>query len=866
MQRTDLSQHWTMQAEGDSVPPDLLGRTVTAQVPGSAHTDLMREGLMVDPYLGLNELAVEWVHRADFTYQRSIDIPRAARSERVDLVFEGLDTVASIAFGDREIGQTRNQHRTYRFDVRDDAGQGPVPLSVVFSSALVAAEAEEARIGKRSRVYPTPMNMIRKMACSFGWDWGPNLQTAGLWRPVSLERWSIARLSSARPLVTVGDSHDQAQVAVHVDIERSGLEGTDVSPVTVSARLSLTDTAAAGAERHVIEATATIAPGESSGVVLIDVPNPELWWPVGHGDQPLYDLHVNLAAGSEEGDADEVDATKLDEWHRRVGLRSVHLDTSTDDDGTAFVIQINGRPIFVKGANWIPDDHLLTRITRERLAKRVGQAVDANLNLLRVWGGGIYESRDFYELCDEAGVMVWQDFLLACAAYPEEEPHRSEWEAEAREHVARLTAHPSLVLWNGGNENIWGHEDWDWKDDLGEATWGAGYYYDLFPKVVAELDPTRPYAAGSPYSPGATPEEIRPNDPNHGTHHQWEVWNRIDYTHYRDDIPRFCSEFGFQGPPSWHASTRAMSNPDGTVATKEDDVFLLHQKADDGNAKLDGGLAPHIGVPEDFADWHFATQLNQARAVAHALTHYRSWWPRTAGAIVWQFNDCWPVTSWGAVDGDEIAKPLWWALRASFADRLVTVQERTDAATGDKHLVVAVVNDTDAAWSGQLDLRREQLNGDVVARAEVPFEAPARGVAIVELPKDVAVTGDPTREVLIVEADGSQGAAATTHFWAEDIELLLDADPPTVEAEATADGYAVTVTAHRSLVKDLILFVDRLDPAATVDSALITLPAGTSTVVSVRSSVAGLADALTQAPVLRTANDLVAIRLSPAPL
>ncbi|URN11469.1 hypothetical protein LUW77_04275 [Streptomyces radiopugnans] len=232
------------------------------------------------------------------------------------------------------------------------------------------------------------------------------------------------------------------------------------------------------------------------------------------------------------------------------------MDTAPDEIGTPFTVVVNGRPVFVKGANWIPDDHFLTRITRERIERRVDQAVGAHMNLLRVWGGGIYETEDFYDVCDERGVLVWQDFPFACASYPEEEPLWSEIEAEARENVARLTPHPSLALWNGANENMWGFRDWGWPEQLQGRTWGLRYYTELLPSIVAELDPTRFYCANSPYSPGAPIDGTHPNDQDHGTRHEWEVWNRVDYTRYRDHIPRFCSEFGFQGPPTWATLTQ----------------------------------------------------------------------------------------------------------------------------------------------------------------------------------------------------------------------------------------------------------------------------------------------------------------------
>ena len=810
-----LDQGWTLRATAGPVPESIADRVVPAQVPGTVHTDLLTAGLIVDPYVDLGEAELAWMHRVDWRYERPLTLEPASDGERVDLVLEGVDTVATITLGGVEVARTANMHRSYRFDVRALADGSAQTLAVDFASALTHAEQEALRIGARPGAYPAPLNMVRKMACSFGWDWGPDLQTAGLWKPATIQRWRTARLASVRPLVSIAGS--DATVSVHVDVERSGLE----TEGELGVRIRVGDAVVTG----------TLHAGVSSAVFGVTVTDASLWWPVGHGDQPLYDIDVELAVGDE----------RLDSWHRRIGLRTVELDTNPDEFGSAFVLVINGKPVFARGANWIPDDHLLTRITRQRLAGRIDQAVGANLNLLRVWGGGVYESEDFYDVCDEAGVMVWQDFPLACAAYPEEEPHRSEFEAEAGEHVTRLSAHPSLVIWNGGNENLWGFEDWGWQETLGGLTWGAGYYHDLFPTIVAELDPTRPYTAGSPFSPAG----VHPNDPDHGTHHEWEVWNRVDYTAYRADIPRFCSEFGFQSPPAWATLQRAVHNPDGAPLAKEDPVFLLHQKADDGNGKLDRGMAPHLGVPTEFSDWHWATQLNQARAVAHAITHYRSWWPRTAGAIVWQLNDCWPVTSWAAIDGDGRRKPLWHALRASFADRILTVQTR------DEVDVLAAVNDSDQRWVGSVFVSRERFDGTRLAEAVVSVDVPPRSVAILDLPADVLSPLDPRAEVLVAELDG----VTTTHTWLDDVDLDLDPEPVQTRVERVADGYRVTVTAT-SLARDVTLLVDRADPDATVDESLITLPAGRSATLHVRSARQDLASLLTASPVLRSANEL----------
>jgi beta-mannosidase len=819
---------WNLTATGGPVPADLAGIDVPATVPGTSHTALLDRGLIPDPYLGTNETALAWMKRATWRYATVLDEPAAASDERVDLLFEGVDTVAGISLGGTGLGRTANMHRSYRYDVRSLVG-APVDLVVDLDSALETAVAEAQRLGTRPMAYDQPFNMVRKMACSFGWDWGPDLQTAGLWKPVRVQRWRVARLARVTPLATVSDD-GAGLVDVRVEVETAGL--TDVGPLTIDVSVG---------DRGV---TTGVAAGWSGGVldVRVEVPDVDLWWPTGHGDQPLYPIEVTLHEGSGEDRSNPLDA-----WSGRVAFRTVEVDRGRDEHGTRFTFVVNGKPVFARGANWIPDDHLLTRITRERLEQRVGQALGANLNLLRVWGGGIYESDDFYDVCDEKGVMVWQDILLACAAYPEESPHWAEFEAELRENAARLAPHPSLVLWNGGNENIWGHEDWDWKEPLGDLTWGAGYYYELFPKVLAEVDPTRPYSDGSPCSPGFTPDQMHPNDPDHGTHHQWDVWNRIDYTHYRDDVPRFPSEFGFQGPATWATMRRAILPDSAAVPPefKESEVFLLHQKAEYGNLKLDGGLAAHLDVPEDFTDWHWATQLNQARAIQYALEHYRSWWPRTAGAIVWQLNDCWPVTSWAAVDGDGRRKPLWYAMKHAFADRLVTVQPR------GAELVAALVNDTDEPWTGQVDAARTSLGGEVLAASGSPAAVAPRSVALVPLEGSVTDVADAANEVLVVTLGGARGL----HRWAESKDLALAPDPVRATVTAQDGGYRVEVTAT-SLALGVTLLADRLDPDAQVDEQVIDLPAGTTALFHVASQ--GLdPEALVTRPVLRTENDLV---------
>jgi beta-mannosidase len=834
MQRTDLRTGWTVGAISGDRSGFVLG-TYPAEVPGCVHTDLMTAGVIPDPYLDGNEAALRWMHDVDWRYTTVLDpdtvpVEPIGPGERVDLVFEGIDTIGTVRVGPGgkelskiELGGTYNMHRSYRFDISQHLNGQPMELEVDLHSATAYAQAESQRLGDLPRPYPAPYNFIRKMACSFGWDWGPDIRTAGLWKPVRLERWSIARLGRVMPLVTV-DSAGTGRVELRIDLERLDSD----APVTVAADIL----------GH--RAESAVDAGATRATLVIEVPDAPLWWPAGYGDQPLADLNVTLSTVGEE----------LDRWQSRIGFRTVELNTSRDDIGTAFTMSINGQPVFAKGVNWIPDDHFLTRITAERVARRLDQALAANVNLLRIWGGGIFESDEFYRACDERGLLVWQDFLLACAAYPEESPLWEEIEAEARENVVRLMLYPSLVLFNGGNENLWGQEDWNWKERLHGRTWGARYAYELFRTIVGELDPTRPYCENSPYSPRSDSEHLHPNDPDHGTHHQWEVWNAIDYTAYRSEIPRFCSEFGFQAPPAWrtlidwvHAvgggALDAASDP------KNDANFLLHQKADDGNGKLDRGLVPHIGVPDDFSDWHWATQLNQARAVRYAIDHYRRWWPRTAGAIVWQLNDCWPVTSWAAIDFEERPKPLWYAIRRAFAPRNVIF------VTEDGIVSAVVLNDTDLTWQGELELSRQSLNGVTLAKVIVDIAVEPRNATPIALAAEFSTPEDPSAEIVVARFD----ALTTVHTFVEDIELALDPSPVDVKVTPTADGYAVQITA-RSLARDVTLLVDRAAADATVDEALVTLIAGQNATFQVRTSTPDLEHILGGPPVLRTANDL----------
>ncbi|MFK8850797.1 glycoside hydrolase family 2 protein [Streptomyces sp. Ac-502] len=799
-----LTEGWRLSHDGASL---------AAEVPGCVHTDLLAAGLIPDPFLGRNEHDVAWIGRRAWTYTTSLP-PAPAVHERTDLVFDGLDTAARITLAGEELGRTRNMHRGYRFDVTGRTGE----LRVEFASAYDEAAAVRAVTGDRPNVYPEPSQYIRKMACSFGWDWGPTLVTAGIWRPVRLEHWSTARLARVRPLVAVEGT--TGRVELRIEVERT----RQAAACELVAHAVIAGTEARGA--------AVIEDGEA--VIVLEAPDVGLWWPRGYGDQPLYEVEVTLyeapgtptttAAASAPGQH------ALDAWRRRIGFRTVELDRGADEHGTGFAFVVNGTRTFARGVNWIPDDVLPSRVTPDRYRTRLTQAADANVDLVRVWGGGIYEDDAFYDACDELGLMVWQDFPFACSAYPEEQPLRGEVEAEARENVVRLMHHTSLVLWNGGNENLWGFRDWGWEAELAGNSWGEGYYLGLLPRVVAELDPTRPYTASSPWS-GSW--DHHPNDPAHGTHHSWEVWNRRDYTEYRATVPRFVSEFGWQAPPALATLRRALP---GEALAPDSPGMLHHQKAEAGNDKLHRGVTRHFRLPEgDFDRWHYLTQVVQARAVAAGIEHWRSHWPLCAGTVVWQLNDCWPASSWSAIDGDGRPKPLYHELRRVYADRLLTLQPGPDRP------VLALVNQSADPWRTPVTLRRMEAGCDTVlpetlAAYEVTLDLTVgpRSVLRLPVPRDLVPAKGSGTEYLVADA----GELRAVFFAVRDRDFAFPrprfdlAVEPVADAEDTVD---LVVTAH-TLIRDLLLQADRLAPDAVAGRGLVTLLPGERTRIRVRGA------------------------------
>nr|WP_218882120.1 glycoside hydrolase family 2 protein [Nesterenkonia xinjiangensis] len=858
-----MTDGWTVQATGGAQSALVGDRAVPAVVPGEVHLDLLREGLIPDPFLDDHEALTAWIGRTDWTYRSTFTLTAEdlAAHARHDLVFAGIDTVARILLNGRPLAHVANQHRGWRFDVTDALSAGSNELIVEMRSPVSYANEQSQALGPRQRPYSLPYEAIRKAACSFGWDWGISTCSVGIWKPVTLESWSVARLQEVRLRTETEDpAPDGAPSAAPAVQQSNGRPGELGSGRVLAEVLVERESPGDAGEELALELELEEGGGRSevrvpagTGSIVLDLAAGQVrrWWPAGHGEQPLYDVTLRLRR-PDDG-ADSADDAPLDAASRRVGFRTVAWSSDPDEHGTPLQLLVNGRPVYVKGVNWIPDDAFFTRVDRDRYARRLQQARDAHVNLVRVWGGGIYESDDFFDLCDELGLLTWQDFLFACAGYPEEEPLRTEVEAEARENIARIGHHASLVMLCGNNENLWGYEDWGWKDMLDGASWGAEYYHRLLPALVQEIAPQVPYSPGSPFSPGGQ----HPNDESHGSVHLWEQWNQKDWRTYREHRPRFVAEFGWQGPPAWSTLTRAISD---APLTPESPGMIVHQKAEHGNDKLTRGLLPHHRVPRDMELWHWAMQLNQATAVATALRWFRSLAPLNSGAVVWQLNDCWPVTSWAAIDGDEREKPLYHALAGAYAPRLITLQPT------DGGLEAVLCNDTAESWEGPLQLARLDLDGAALAEVEIEVRVAPRGTERVTLPTSLAFPQDATRELVRAGLHD----LADHWFFAEPRDSALPDPRFSATLRTVEDGVALDVTAE-TLLRDLTLLVDRVSQDARVGTGLVTLlPGRTATFRltpaitvgagrrgDVAAELAGLhVETLTAAHVLRSANQL----------
>jgi len=718
LKRTSLDGAWTLSGSlpsGEAIE-------IAARVPGVVHWDLERAGIIPNPSLDANEADVQWVALQTWSYKRTFTLTkRAVEADHVELVFDGLDTIAAISLNGEYVGRAENMFVPHRFDVKKLVTAGENEIEVVFSSPVEEGLKLHNEY-KSVRLYEgedNPRAYLRKAQYSFGWDWGPKITTSGIWRSAYIESWNASRIASAFWRTTRADA-ESARVEIEV-------ECVGASRCEVRATLSRNDASFS------VDLERTKVPGGATFSGSLDIENPDLWWPAGQGEQCLYDAEVLL----------KTDGKTVDRRSCRIGVRTVDLERESDDEGESFVIVVNGREIFCKGANWIPADTYLPRITAKDYDEWVRLAADANMNMLRVWGGGIYESPAFYEACDKRGIMVWQDFPFACAMYPEEKWFLKNVKKEAEAAVRILRNHPSIVIWCGNNENHWAAVSWWPKDPFG----GKTVYDKMLPTLLKRLDPSRPYWPGSPYG------GKDPNSAEQGDRHAWNVWSGWkDFRDYLADKGRFVSEFGFQGCPEME--TVAEFGPLAELQPHTP-LFERHNKMIEGPERLARFLAGFFRMPTGLEEFVYLTQVLQGEAIKTGVLHWRSRMMKTAGALYWQLNDCWPVTSWASVDYKRRPKGLYYYTRRFFSPVAARVAKLQDGVSG------WVINDSTAKVEGDLLIQCITVDGTEAGALREHVELAPNSVHHAGPYKpDLFGIDDPTRQVLVATFRSSDGTVS----------------------------------------------------------------------------------------------------------
>lgn len=623
-----------------------LGSTAwqEAVVPGTVYTDLLRNGKMEDPFWKDNEDKICALMEKDYEYRcRFTLLPGMLKNHRVVLHFDGLDTLADIYVNQTYAGKAYNMHRIWEFDVKDLLQEGENELQVIFHSPLkYIAEAYKkyGNIGNDD-TYEGFMH-LRKAHYMFGWDWGAHLPDAGIFRPVSLLGIQEARIDN----VYIQQSHGEDRVSLTFRVEVRESVKSLPSPFTYTVRIKEPE-----GRTWVLEDS----PEE------LTIENPKLWWVNNLGSQPLYDICVTLC----------YQGAILDTWERKIGLRQVTMRREKDRWGESFAHELNGRSIFAMGADYIPEDHLLGRTGREKTRKLLEACREANFNVIRVWGGGCYPEDWFYELCDEMGFLVWQDFMFACSVYELTPEFEENIRGEFADNIKRIRHHASLGLWCGNNEMEMFVDEGCWVTKPSEVRDYLFMYERILPEVLSKYDPQTFYWPASPSSGGSFDD---PNDPDRGDVHYWKVWHgNRPFSEYRKHFFRYASEFGFQAFPFKKTLEQITDDPEDFNIFSY--VMEKHQRNYGANGKIMNYLQQTYRYPTEFTTLLYASQLLQADAIRYGVEHFRRNRGRCMGAVYWQLNDCWPVVSWSSIDYGGRWKALHYYAKRFFAPVMISCRE-----------------------------------------------------------------------------------------------------------------------------------------------------------------------------------------------
>ena len=777
-----------------------------ATVPGDVHLDLLANKKISDPFFRDNEAKLQTIETESWEYRLDFDVtPALLARANVDLVFDGIDSAAEVYLNSTQVLSADNSFRIWRVAAKAHLHAGKNQLRVVFPSPLKAAEQVAEGDPWRTKTLTQAKTYIRKPAYEYGWDWGPRFVTSGIWKPVRLEAWDKVRIADFAVR-----QRDVSKEVAHLDAEVE-VEAASAGPARVSVQYS------DAGKPAILTTRATLHAGRNVIDLRIEIRQPKLWFPAGYGEQPLYEFTAQAGAG----------VLTAEERKVKVGLRSVVLRRELDKWGRSFEFVVNGIPIFAKGADVIPFDSFPNRVTTADYRRILESARDANMNMIRHWGGGYYETDEFYSICDELGIMVWQDFMFGNDWQPGTYAFKLNIEAEAEDQVRRLRNHPSIVIWSGNNETeaamAWAPRatlSLDvkyqmWQDYLTE-------FSGILNRVVARLDAETPYW---PSSPSADYEQTGDKFES-GDTHDWSVWHgRVPFTDYEKHHWRFVSEYGFQSFPE----TRTVES--FTIPEDRANIFtpvmLAHQKNNEGNSIIHDYMLRDYSEPKDFASFLYASQVLQAEGIKIGAEHFRRSRPETMGSIFWQLNDCWPVASWSSIDYYGRWKALQYYARRFYAPVLVSPHVE------DGVVKVFIVSDRTAAQDAELRVRLMDFYGKVLLEEKRTVNiAPLSSQVDLEWPLDkisTAAGGDLTKVFAVADLGRADTQISRNLIYLVPVKQVhLKPAALNVEVGGQNGSYTIHVTSP-VLARDVYLSFGNLDVKLS-DNYFDVLPGETVTI------------------------------------
>ena len=821
-----LNAGWQFRAVGTTDKPEIQ-QWHPAQVPGVVHTDLLRNNLIPDPFDRDNEFRLQWIGLTDWEYQTTFQLDSAAVGhDHLDLVFDGLDTFADVYLNDQAILHADNMFRRWRIPGKPLLKPGPNTLRIVFHSAItkmipyvkslpyILPSISTYNFGNEENIATAPYT--RKAPYQYGWDWGPRFMTEGIWQPVRLETWDALRIDNFH-IHQRKVGADIASVTAELDIEAS-------KPMTVT--LALAHDEMSGAQSADGSQTLQLDVGMNHVSFPIRIAAPKLWYPVGYGPQNRYRFSAVIRIGREVAARAE----------SKTGLRSVELRRVPDQWGKSFEFVVNGIEVYSKGADVIPFDSFPNRVTPQIHRKILQDARDAHMNMVREWGGGYYESDDFYDICDELGIMVWQEFAFGGDMIPGDVAFQENVRQEAIDQIKRLRDHPSIVVWCGNNEVETGWYHWGNRQEFKESispeardrVWQDYIimFADILKIAVAQYADPVPYW---PSSPSANFEEV-PDNQHNGDMHYWQVWHaQAPASDYTLQFPRFMTEYGFQSFPEMRTIRTFANKPEDFDIHST--VMQAHQKNKGGNERILTYMLREYRQPKDFESFVYLSQVQQAEIIKIGAEHFRRDRPRTMGGLYWQLNDCWPVASWASIDYYGRWKALHYYARRFYDDVLVSPFLHEDK------IDVYVVSDKLQPLSGTIHTRLLDFSGKVVLDQTKDVQIPAQSSAIYfTLDKaDLTAKADPERSFLVFDLEvGGKKISRNLIFF--DVTHNLDLPvAPKIEATLNKTGgdYSLNVQSPQ-LARGVYVSFGNLDVESS-DNYFDLLP-GESATITLKSS------------------------------